>query len=149
MRRILPWLGGALVATVLGVAFSPKARAVVTDAASAAIAAYVNPAPMAAKHPLKVSLAGTTSACTTFSPAGQNLRVSCTVDCEYDVGTSAPDGGIILTAYPDGGAQLAATADSNQLPAATPETMALTQTQDSVCVYSASAGTAYIAGRYP
>lgn len=110
------------------VAIGGIAHAVGSVPAHNATAGYVQPSPAAPGIPTKVTLSGAASAGTTLT-AGSCVRISCNVDCEYRVTVGSST----------------ATADDNQLPAATPERFCLMGKQDTVTLFSASAGAAYVA----
>lgn len=139
---------------VIGAEFMAESRASALTQLSAGnnneYAHFVAPAAADAKHPKKITLAGAAFTCAQItrtdggSSPGQCLRFSCTVDCAYDVGTYLPDGGVDVL---DG--TYNTSADGNQLPSATPEAPCLGPTEDGICFYSATAGSAYVAQRKP
>ena len=145
-KSMLAWCVAAAIAIgIIGVRY---AQAATSQTAQYAKLQRVDPSPMAPKHPTKIALSGVASVCAQIA-TGAVVRTSCTVDCQYDAATKLADGGYLITDYGDGGGITGATADSNQLPTAVVETFALAGTQDSVCVYSTDAGSAYVAARYP
>lgn len=87
------------------------------------------PAPMAPGIPANVALVGTTSAGTTLAITGQCVRISCSVACQYRVTVGSST----------------AVATDNELPAGTPERFCLTDTQNTITFFSATAGTAKVA----
>lgn len=158
--KFVNWIGAAILVVAIATAAQQVALAYTSDAPQTfAVARPVNPSSLSPKHPYKVALSGAASACQHLSAKGMRVRMSCTTDCTWDAallladaGFAIPyvDGGIGL-GFPDGGfvGTFAETTDGNQLPGATPEYTALPPTLDSVCYYSASAGTAYVAETYP
>jgi len=103
--------------------------AVQPKSAQLAAATFEVPSAMAPGLPTKIVLAGAASAGTTFTTPGVCVRLSCTVDCSYRVTVGAST----------------AIVDDNQLPAATPERFCLLYNQNTITVYSATAGSAYVA----
>lgn len=87
------------------------------------------PAPMAPGIPVNVALAGAASAGTTLALGGQCVRISCSVACQYRVTAGSST----------------AVATDNDLPAGTPERFCLTDAQNTITFFSATAGTAKVA----
>lgn len=133
--------------TMVGITPNGRPRVLLlTDAG----ASYVVPAPGSLKHPKKITLAGAAFTCAQItrtdggSNPGQCLRIDCGVDCAYDLGVFLPDGGVDVQ---DG--TYNTTADGNPLPSATPENICAGSNEDGLCVYSATAGSAYVSQRKP
>jgi hypothetical protein len=130
----LALLAGFALAVALGLVFPLIARALTYDTHANGNATYVIPNPLEAGVPQKITMAGGVQGCWTPAAGVQkSVRFSCNTAYTWIMGVSEPDAG----------STVAATADMNQDAANQIEQRDMIAPHDTICFYTAAAGTCW------